>query len=177
MTSLVAQTVKNLPAMQKTWVLSLGWEDTLEKRMSTPSSILAWRIPWTEDPGGLQSMDSQRVGHDWATFTFTFSHIQISINRSIDRSVPTWIHCEIIGRRLNIAQNPGAERFLERISWGLGEPGGTQRGPSLYLLSLFSGICPIFPSSDWLSPFVKTQEDDFLVAVEFIPPLAPTQPN
>ena len=64
MTSLVAQTVKNLPAMQKTWVLSLGREDTLEKRMSTPSSILAWRIPWTEEPGGLQSMDSQRVGHD-----------------------------------------------------------------------------------------------------------------
>ena len=56
-----------LPAMQKTWVRSLGWEDPLEKEMATPSSILAWRIPWTEEPGGLQSTGLQRVGHDRAT--------------------------------------------------------------------------------------------------------------
>ena len=56
--------VKHLPTMQETWVQSLGWEDLLEKEMATHSSILAWRIPWTEDPGGLQSMESQRVGHD-----------------------------------------------------------------------------------------------------------------
>ena len=62
--SLVAQLVKNLPAMQETWVRSLGWEDPLEKEMATQSSILAWRIPWTEEPGGLQSTGSQRVGHD-----------------------------------------------------------------------------------------------------------------
>ena len=62
--SLVAQTVKNLPAMQETQVRSLGWEDPLEKGMATYSSILAWRIPWTEVPGGLQSMGLQRVGHD-----------------------------------------------------------------------------------------------------------------
>ena len=55
---------KNLPAMQETWVLSLGWEDSLEKGMVTYSSILAWRIPWTEEPGRLQSMGSQRVRHD-----------------------------------------------------------------------------------------------------------------
>ena len=60
----MAQTVKNLPEMQKTWVLSLGQEDPLEKRMATHSSILAWRIAWTEDPGGLQSMGLQIVGHD-----------------------------------------------------------------------------------------------------------------
>jgi len=60
----VAQTVKNLPAMQETWVSSLGWEDPLEEVMATHSSILAWRIPWTEKPGGLQSMGSQGVGHD-----------------------------------------------------------------------------------------------------------------
>ena len=60
----MAQIVKNLPAMQETWVLSLGQEDPLEKEMATQSSILAWRIPWTEEPGGLQSMGSQRVGHD-----------------------------------------------------------------------------------------------------------------
>ena len=60
----MVQLVKNLPAMQETWVQFLGWENPLEKRMATHSSIFAWRIPWTEEPGGLQSMDSQRVGHD-----------------------------------------------------------------------------------------------------------------
>ena len=54
--SLVAKTIKNLPAMQETWVQSLGWEDPLEKEMATHSSVLAWRSPWTEEPGGLQSM-------------------------------------------------------------------------------------------------------------------------
>ena len=60
----VAQTVKNLPAMWETQVQSLGGEDPLEKEMATHSSILAWRISWTEEPGGLQSMGSQRVGHN-----------------------------------------------------------------------------------------------------------------
>ena len=62
-TSLVAQTVKNLPAKQETWVCSLGWEDSLEKGMATHYSILAWRIPRTEEPGKLQFMESQKVGH------------------------------------------------------------------------------------------------------------------
>ena len=61
--SLVAQMVKNLPAMLKIWVWSLGWEDLLEKGMATHSSIFAWAIPWTEEPGGLESMGSQRVGY------------------------------------------------------------------------------------------------------------------
>ena len=56
--------VKNLPAMQETWVRSLGWEDPLEEGMATHSSVLAWRIRWAEEPGGLQSMGSYRVGHD-----------------------------------------------------------------------------------------------------------------
>ena len=60
----MAQTVKNLPVMQETQVSSLGWEDLLEKGMATHSSILAWRIPWTEEPSGLQSMGSQRIGHE-----------------------------------------------------------------------------------------------------------------
>ena len=59
----VAQMVENFPAMQETQVQSLGWEDPLEKEMATHSSILAWRIPWTEKPGGLQSMELQRVRH------------------------------------------------------------------------------------------------------------------
>ena len=62
--SLVAQSVKNLPAVQETQVQFLGWEDPLEKEMATHSSILAWKIAWTEEPGGLQSMGSQRVGHN-----------------------------------------------------------------------------------------------------------------
>ena len=70
---LVVHIVKNLPAtqeMQETQVQSLGWEYLLEKGKATHSSILAWRIPWTAEPGGLQSMGSHRVGHDWATNTF-----------------------------------------------------------------------------------------------------------
>ena len=62
--SLVAQMVKNLSAIRESWVRSLGQEDSLEKGMVTHSSILAWRIPWKEEPGGLQSSGSQRVGHD-----------------------------------------------------------------------------------------------------------------
>ena len=62
--SLVAQRLKHLPAMRETWVQSLGREDPLEKEIATNSSILAWRILWTKEPGGLQSTGSQRVGHD-----------------------------------------------------------------------------------------------------------------
>ena len=62
--SLVAQMVKNPPALQETWVQSLGWEDPLEDGMTTHSSILPWRIPWTEEPHGLQSTGSQRVRHE-----------------------------------------------------------------------------------------------------------------
>ena len=61
--SLVALTVKNLPAVQETWVPSLGWKDPMEKGMATHFSMLVWRIPWTEEPGRIQSMGLQRVGH------------------------------------------------------------------------------------------------------------------
>ena len=79
-TSLVTQTVKNLPAMQETqetWVQSLGWEDPLEKEMGAHSSILAWKIPWTEEPCRLQSLGSQRVRHDWATNSILYIHKHI----------------------------------------------------------------------------------------------------
>ena len=71
--SLVAQTVKNLPVVRETRVRMLGWENPLEKGMATHSSILAWRIPGTEEPGGLQSMGSQRVGHDWAAISHSLT--------------------------------------------------------------------------------------------------------
>ena len=69
--SLVAQTVKNLPAMQEIWVPSLGWEDPLAKGRAIHSSILAWRIPWTEELGGLLTIGSQTIRHYWATNTIT----------------------------------------------------------------------------------------------------------
>ena len=81
--------VKNLPAVQETQFQSLGWEDSLEKRMATHSSILAWSIPLAEEPGRLQSMWSQRVSHDSATNTFTF-HIQLRCQypMTIEGAVP-----------------------------------------------------------------------------------------
>ena len=69
--SLITQSVKKFPIMQKTRLPSLDWEDPLEKGMATHSSIFAWRIPWAEEPGGLQSMGLQRVGLNWATNTHT----------------------------------------------------------------------------------------------------------
>ena len=80
--------------MQETWVLFLGWEDPLEKEMATRSSILAWEIPWTDEPDGLQSMDHKRVEHDWVTkqhqphtsdimWYFYFTSLSMTISRSI----------------------------------------------------------------------------------------------
>ena len=81
MTSPVAQTVKRLPTTRETWVWSLGWEDLPEKEMATHSSIRSWKIPWLEEPGRLQSMGVQRVGHNWATFTlFTPQEKAVSSN-------------------------------------------------------------------------------------------------
>ena len=74
----MAQTVKSLPAKWETQVRSLGQEDPLEKEMATHSSLLAWEIPWTEEPGGLQSMGSQRVGHDWALILICFPEFEMS---------------------------------------------------------------------------------------------------
>ena len=73
----VAQIVKNLPAMWETWVQSLCWEDLLEKKLASHSSILAWRIPWTEEPGRQECMGSKRVGHDWVTHAHTHTHTHI----------------------------------------------------------------------------------------------------
>ena len=79
----LTQMVKNLPAMWETQVWSLGWEEPLEKEMTTHCSILARRIPWTEELGRLQSMGLQRVGHDWATNTHTHTHTHIRVYGSL----------------------------------------------------------------------------------------------
>ena len=73
----MAQIVKCLPTMQETWVQPLGWEDLLEKEMATHSSILAWKIPWTEEPGGLQSMESQRVDFTFPLLLSVYSFIGV----------------------------------------------------------------------------------------------------
>ena len=75
-TSPVAQMVKHLPTMQETWVLSLGWDYLLEKEMATHSSTPAWKIPWIEEPGRLQSKGLQRLGHDWATSLSLYTYQQ-----------------------------------------------------------------------------------------------------
>ena len=80
--SLVTQTVKNLPAVQEIWVRSLGWEDPLEEGMATHSSILAWRIPWTEESGRLQSKEFQRVGHDLVSNTTTIFNEKHKVARA-----------------------------------------------------------------------------------------------
>ena len=84
---ILVQLVKNLPAMQEIWVQSLGWEDPLEKEMATHSSILAWRILWTEEPGGLQPMRSQRGGHDWVTNAHTQFWCKWSLNHVLTNTI------------------------------------------------------------------------------------------
>ena len=91
--SQVAQLVKNLPAMQETQeipVWLLDWEDPLEEGMATHSSVLAWRIPWTEEPGGLQSIGLQRVGHDWGDWACTMEYCSALEKNEI------WMDLEII---------------------------------------------------------------------------------
>ena len=88
--ALVTQTVKNLPAVRETRVPSLGWEDPLPKGMATHSSILAWRMPWTKEPGRLQSMGSQRVRHDWETGTFTFT---LKVHGTLTM---LYVHCQVL---------------------------------------------------------------------------------
>ena len=86
--SLVAQTLKNLPAMRETCVLSLDWEDPLEKKMAKHSSILAWRIPWKEEPDGLQSVGLHRVRHNWTTYTFTVMQCLLVIYCKHEAEIP-----------------------------------------------------------------------------------------
>ena len=89
----MVQREKNLPAMQETWVQTLGWEDPLEEGMAAHSNILAWRIPWTEEPGKLQSMGSQSVEHDWVTKHSTIhSFIDYELIKITGRNIPEHFH-------------------------------------------------------------------------------------
>ena len=87
---MMAQMIKNLPAVQETWVRSLGWEDPLEKEKATHFSILTWEMPWTaEECGGLQSMGSQRVGHHWVADTCIYTHMHSTTSNPGKSALPT----------------------------------------------------------------------------------------
>ena len=145
-TSLVAQTVKNLPAMQTTWVWPLGWEDPLEKGMATHSSILAWRIPWTEEPGDLQSMESQRFRHNWLT-KYAHTYIPTYIYKGGGGwNQPIWFlrpwvgHCVVLlgPMRSSITALPTVVgRLLTAPLFALPEGGFLSQG-----LCLFLPLCP-----------------------------------
>ena len=92
-TSLVAQTVENLPAMWETWVWSLGWEDALEKEMATHVSTLAWEIRWTEESGGLKSMGLQRVRCNWVTNTLLTAFLRKKSFSYVDYLTLKYIWC------------------------------------------------------------------------------------
>ena len=104
--------IKNLLAMQETWVPSLGWEDSLEKGMAIHSSILAWRIPWTEEPGGLQSLGSLRVRHNWATNTLSCRKWNklFSLYFELPRWLRWWRICLQCAR-------PGFDPWVGKIPW------------------------------------------------------------
>ena len=85
--------VKNLPAMQETWVWFLGWDDPLEKGVANHFCILAQRIPWTKEPGGLQSMGSTRVGHDWVINTLNFELCSTDYAKAFD-----YVHAQSLSR-------------------------------------------------------------------------------
>ena len=111
--SLVAQAVKNLPAIQETWIQSLSWEDPLEKGMASHSSILAWKIPLTVEPGGLQSMGSQRIGHDRVTNTLTSSDFNPHLKIMKLFFVPA-----LQVRKPELRESSGFSRF-PRLRWYL----------------------------------------------------------
>ena len=130
--SLGAQLVKNPPAMQETWVWSLGQEDALEEGTATHSSILAWRIPWTEEPGGLQSIWSKRVGHDCVTFPF----IYITTCKVDDQGVfDAWSR----------VPKASAQGWL-RIGWGGKWKGGSGCGEHVYIWPIHVNV--------WQGPYM-----------------------
>ena len=112
-TSLVAQTIKNLPAMQEMWVQSLDREDPLKKGIATLSSILAWRIAWTEEPGRLQSMGSQRVRHNWATKTST----SMDILHFVYPFINWWIHFPLLEMWILFMNNAAMNVHVQVSVW------------------------------------------------------------
>ena len=111
--SLMAQMVKNVPVMQETWVWSLGQEDPLEKGMVTHSSILTWRIPWTEEPGKLQSIELKIVGHGWATNT----HIHTHTHTHTHTGLPMWLSGKESTCQRRRCRRYGFDLWVWKIPW------------------------------------------------------------
>ena len=123
--------VKNPPTMQETWVQSLSREDPLEKGMATHSSSFAWRISWTEEPGKLQFLGSQRVGHNWVTNTFTFHGLSLYL--PLEKEMAT--HSSILAWRIPWTEEPGRLQ-----SMGLQESNMTKHTPTYP--AFFPFLCP-----------------------------------
>ena len=102
--------------MQETWVRSLGWEDPLEEGMATHSSILAWRIPWMEEPGGLQSTGSQRVGHYWATLPSP-SHANKVMLKILQAKLQQYVNHELLDVQAGFWKGRGTRDQIANISW------------------------------------------------------------
>ena len=121
----MAQRLKRLPAMRDTQVRSLGWEDPLEKEMATHSSILAWRIPWREEPGGLQSTGSQRVGHDFTSLTICRTSLVAQMVKSPLATQEIWV--QSLGQEGPLEKGMATHSSL--LAWEIPcteEPGGLQ---------------------------------------------------
>ena len=161
--SLVAQMVKNVPTKWETWVRSLGQKDPLEKEMATPSSILAWEIPWTEKPVGLQSMGSQRVRHNWVTntFTFTLSYTILWSTVALSSYMFRKLKMQLLfGLLFDQCQTPPVDCKLLEFIFSL-----LSLSP-LYLLCLAKSLCLVgvqeivfwmskLLKNEWLDEFVK----------------------
>ena len=133
--SLVAWRLKHLPAMRETWVRSLGQEDPLEKEMATYSSILAWRIPWMEEHGGLQSTGPQRVGHDWAlSHSFHFYCVKTCSQTQHENK---WHSPAVCGTGCKPQREVSTAQFRMFIADDLGSP-----QPHIHFLFPFLGLQP-----------------------------------
>ena len=124
--SLVSQMVKHLPAMWKTWVRLLGWEDTLGKEMATHSSTLAWKTSWMDESGRLQSMGLQRVRHDWGT---SLVHRIFQVDRKGQKHWKYWEQHELRNRNEKTSSGAGVRVPLPRGLWWRGDVGKGKLGP------------------------------------------------
>ena len=174
-TSLVAQMVKRLPTMRETWVQSLGREDLLQKEMTTHSSILAWKIPWMEEPGGLQSMGSQRVGHDWATTLTQLLYSTVVVFAIHAHESATGVHVSPSWTPLpppspshpsGSSQCTGPEHPVSCIKPGLAI---YFTYDNIHVSVLFSQIIPPSPSATECNSILSLSSRDSLVPLCFLP--------
>ena len=173
----VIQIVKNLPAMQEAQVRSLGQEYPLEDGMATHSDILAWRIPWTEEPGGVQSRGLQKVGHDWG-LTLSLSHLHINLHISSQQYCESDIVIPILKmKKLRLTENviwpsalPQVKMLFLFSRWVMSDslrPHGRQH-TRLPCPSLSPGVCSnSCPLSEWWHPTISSSVTSFFCPQSF----------